>query len=537
MVELGAQAGAAAETVSGAVSGGLTDGLAASELESLQRDRLALGAMAERREEFYRSVLESLSEGVIITDAESRILFANRRMAELTGWSVSELVGSISYELLAPPELWPAMRRRLQERLEGQEEVYENELLRKDGVRHWILVRASPYRGADGRILGTIGALSCMQRVKELEEEKDRLLGAMQAEREFPDIVGESPALHRVLEQIRMVSATEASVLILGESGTGKELVARAIHEAGPRKSRALVRVNCASIPKDLFESEFFGHVKGAFTGAVKDRVGRFEMADGGTLFLDEVGEIPPDLQAKLLRVLQEGTFERVGDERTRKVNVRIVAATNRELLDEAKAGRFRMDLYYRLAVFPIQLPPLRDRVEDVRPLAEHFVAQAGRRLGGRRLRIGAAEWTRLERYGWPGNVRELQNVIERAAILARNGELRFDGLFPAVGERGRSAGRGAEVMSKESAGAAEALSLGDLKAREREVVRAALEASGGRIYGPDGAAAALGVPPTTLSSKLRRWGWRGRVGVGSLRTTQAQATGAGADGPTKSEV
>jgi DNA-binding NtrC family response regulator len=175
--------------------------------------------------------------------------------------------------------------------------------------------------------------------------------------------------------------------------------------------------------------------------------------------------------------------------------------------------------------------------VEDVRPLAEHFVAQAGRRLGGRRLRIGAAEWTRLERYGWPGNVRELQNVIERAAILARNGELRFDGLFPAVGERGRSAGRGAEVMSKESAGAAEALSLGDLKAREREVVRAALEASGGRIYGPDGAAAALGVPPTTLSSKLRRWGWRGRVGVGSLRTTQAQATGAGADGPTKSEV
>jgi PAS domain S-box-containing protein len=242
--------------------------------------------------------LESLSEGVIITDRESRVLFANRRMEEMTGWTPGELVGRISYEVLAPRELWAAMRRRLEERLAGEEEAYENELVRKDGSRHWIQVRASPYRDSAGRIQGTIGAMSCIQRQKELEQENSRLLDVLAAERGFPDIVGNSPALRKVLEQVTMVGATDASVLILGESGTGKELVARAIHEAGTRRERPLVRVNCASIPKELFESEFFGHVKGAFTGAIRDRMGRFEMADRGTLFLDEVGEIPADLQA-----------------------------------------------------------------------------------------------------------------------------------------------------------------------------------------------------------------------------------------------
>lgn len=483
---------------------GTGDGSVAAGIGTTHRgtgDLLDLGAG------FYRSVLESLSEGVIITDRESRVLFANRRMEEMTGWAPGELVGRISYEVLAPPELWAAMRRRLEERLAGEEEAYENELIRKDGSRHWIQVRASPYRDSAGTIQGTIGAMSCIQRQKELEQENTRLLDVLAAERGFPDIVGTSPALRKVLEQVRMVGATDASVLILGESGTGKELVARAIHEAGTRRERPLVRVNCASIPKELFESEFFGHVKGAFTGAIRDRMGRFEMADRGTLFLDEVGEIPPDLQAKLLRVLQEGTLERVGEERTRRVNVRIIAATNRDLLATARSGAFRLDLYYRLSVFPMELPPLRERREDIRPLAEHFLALVRGRLGTRRLRVAGEQWELLESYGWPGNVRELQNVIERAAILARSGELSFEGLLT----EGARAGRGLATMaSSESTGElSRPATLQGLREAEREMVARALEASGGRIYGQGGAAETLGLRPTTLTSKLRRWGWQ----------------------------
>src|SRR6266478_679259 len=226
------------------------------------------------------------------------------------------------------------------------------------------------------------------------------------------NIIGHSPALEKVLAQIATVAPTEANVLILGESGTGKELVARAIHDMSARKEHSLVRVNCASIPKELFESEFFGHVRGAFTGAVKDRVGRFELADGGTLFLDEIAEIPLDLQSKLLRVLQEGQFERLGEDRTRTVKVRLIAATNRDLLAEAKAGRFRLDLYYRLSVFPIEVPSLRERLEDVGELAEHFIKQSARRLGVPRPRLSKLHLQELQSYDWPGNVRELQNVI-----------------------------------------------------------------------------------------------------------------------------
>lgn len=456
---------------------------------------------------FYRSVLESLSEGVIITDRESRVLFANRRMEEMTGWGPGDLEGRVSYEVLAPESLWPAMRRRLEERLAGKEEVYENELVCRDGSRHWVMVRASPYRDMGGRICGTIGAMSCIQRQKELEWENTRLLDTLAADREFPDLVGRSAGLAKVLEQVRMVGPTDASVLILGESGTGKELVARAIHEASGRRGRPLVRVNCASVPRDLFESEFFGHVKGAFTGAVRDRTGRFEMADGGTLFLDEVAEIPSELQAKLLRVLQEGTFERVGEDRTRRVNVRILAATNRDLLATARSGGFRMDLYYRLSVFPIEIPPLRERREDIRPLAEHFLERSARRLGVGRLRMAPDAWAVLEGYDWPGNVRELGNVMERSAILARSGEVRIEGLV--AGGGGEPAGAGVregvgEVVGVEGGSGR----LAVLRDAERAWVARALEASGGRVYGAGGAAERLGVKPTTLTSKLRRWGW-----------------------------
>ena len=336
------------------------DGLDPGDPAALLARTQDLSRRLHEREEFYRSILESLGEGVVITDRESRILYVNSRMECLTGYPRGELIGAISYELLTPKEEWPAMRRRLKDQLSGKEETYEHEHIRKDGQRHWVSVRALPYRNARGEIVGTIGLLSCIKDRKTLEFENEYLQEELRGN--YRAILGDSPALKKVLAQIEMVAPTNAGVLILGESGTGKELVARAIHDRSPRKNAALVRVNCASVPRELFESEFFGHVRGAFTGAVKDRVGRFELAHGGTLFLDEIGEVPLELQSKLLRVLQEGQFEKVGEDRTRTVDVRIIAATNRDLEAEVKAGRFRQDLYYRLSVFPIELPPLRDR-------------------------------------------------------------------------------------------------------------------------------------------------------------------------------
>src|SRR5882724_10386970 len=242
--------------------------------------------------------------------------------------------------------------------------------------------------------------------------------------RAFGDLVGQSFALRQIISQIDVVAPTEASVLILGETGTGKELVAREIHNRSQRKDKPLVRVNCASIPKDLFESEFFGHVRGAFTSAIKDRAGRFETAQGGTIFLDEIGEVPLEMQSKLLRVLQEKRYERVGEDRTRVADVRTVAATNRDLKKEAAAGHFREDLYYRLNVFPIHVMPLRDRMDDIPQLARHFVELSAKELKCAKPRLTKAGIAKLQNYDWPGNVRELRNVIERAVILARGGSL-----------------------------------------------------------------------------------------------------------------
>jgi transcriptional regulator with GAF, ATPase, and Fis domain len=243
----------------------------------------------------------------------------------------------------------------------------------------------------------------------------------------FGDIVGGSRALHHVLEQVDDVARTDATVLILGESGTGKELLAQAIHNRGRRAHGPFVRVNCSAIPREVFESEFFGHRRGAFTGALRDRPGRFHVADGGTIFLDEVGELPLDMQPKLLRVLQDGQYEPVGEDVARKVDVRVIAATNLDLREEARARRFRQDLFYRLNVFPLELPPLRARKDDIPLLAAHFVAQASRRYGVSTLRLTNEDGDRLQRYDWPGNIRELQNVIERAVILSKGDRLRLD--------------------------------------------------------------------------------------------------------------
>ncbi len=329
---------------------------------------------------------------------------------------------------------------------------------------------------------------------RQLKHENDYLQERVEQGFEFGEIVGKSEALAEVLRQVRVVAPTDSAVLIGGESGTGKELAARAIHDLSPRRERAMITVNCASIPRELFESEFFGHVKGAFTGALRDRIGRFQLADKGTLFLDEVGEIPLELQSKLLRVLQEGTFERVGEDRVRRVDVRIVAATNRNLEDEVEVGRFRRDLYFRLCVFPIDMPPLRDRREDIRVLAERFARAASIRLRTPHAPVSDADVELLSSYPWPGNIRELQNVIERAVIISQGGALRVDLALGPRGMKSRSAAARGSVLSRE-----------ELQRRERENILKAMEQCKDKIYGPDGAAAMLGMKPTTLASRIKK--------------------------------
>jgi len=319
----------------------------------------------------------------------------------------------------------------------------------------------------------------------------------------FGDLVGQSSGLRHLVSQIDMVAPTEASVLILGETGTGKELVAHEIHRRSARKDAPLVRVNCASIPRELFESEFFGHVRGSFTGAVKDRAGRFETAEGGTIFLDEVGEIPLDIQNKLLRILQEKRYERVGDDRTRRADVRIVAATNRDLKKAAAAGRFREDLFYRLNVFPIQVPPLRERVDDIPLLAKHFVELSAKELKCAKPRLTRAAVTQLQSYDWPGNVRELRNVVERSVILARGGALEFG--LPISGQAAPPARPSPQAAG--SPAQPKFLTEVELERFERDNLVLALEAANWKISGPDSASEFLGVKPTTLLSRMTKWG------------------------------
>ncbi|HYY57930.1 MAG TPA: sigma 54-interacting transcriptional regulator [Pyrinomonadaceae bacterium] len=342
---------------------------------------------------------------------------------------------------------------------------------------------------------------------RKLELENVYLREEVKAALDFGNLVGQSPALQKVLRQIELVAQTETSVLILGESGTGKELVARAIHERSLRRTRPMIRVNCGSIPQELFESEFFGHVKGAFTGAIRDRVGRFQLADGGTLFLDEVGEIPLWLQSKLLRVLQEGEFERVGEERTRRVDVRIVAATNRDLRREVDQGRFRPDLYYRLSVFPIEVPPLRERKDDIGLLAAHFINRSCSKLNCAETKLTNRIVQQLQDYDWPGNIRELQNVIERAVILSGGGPLKLDHTVLDTSAKARRAALDEDQITPQSS----ILTIEEFKKLERENITRALAQAGFKVYGPGGAAELLGVRPTTLASRMKALNINGR--------------------------
>jgi len=310
-------------------------------------------------------------------------------------------------------------------------------------------------------------------------------------ERRFEQIIGNSSALEGVLEQVERVAPTDSTVIIQGETGTGKELIAHAIHNLSSRCGRPFVRLNCAAIPLDLLESELFGHEKGAFTGAIAQKIGRFELADKGTLFLDEIGDIPPALQPKLLRVLQEQEFERLGSTRTHQVDVRLVAATNRDLEEMVNHGQFRSDLYYRLNVFPVQLPPLRERREDIPALVSHFVERFGRRMGREIDNIPPETMSALSSYQWPGNIRELQNLIERAVILSNHGVL--PNPLPAAGTRGIAIASAAPVTT--------------LKDSERTLILRTLEEVRWVIGGPKGAAAKLGLKRTTLIHKMQKLG------------------------------
>jgi formate hydrogenlyase transcriptional activator len=306
----------------------------------------------------------------------------------------------------------------------------------------------------------------------------------------FEEIVGTSPALRTVLSRVSKVAPTDSTVLITGETGTGKELVARAIHRRSNRASRAFVSVNCAAIPRDLIASELFGHEKGAFTGAIQRRLGRFEMADGGTIFLDEVGELSPDTQAALLRVLQEREFERVGGGQPIRVDVRVIAATNRDLEATIAAGSFRSDLFYRLNVFPIAIPPLRERREDIPILVEYFIARYARNAGRKIRAVEKKTMELLQSYSWPGNIRELQNVIERSIIVCEGDTFSVDQSW--LSRESSLPRPRSQPFAPKSA------------AREEEIIEAALAQAGGKVSGPSGAAAALGIPPSTLESKIR---------------------------------
>jgi formate hydrogenlyase transcriptional activator len=462
--------------------------------------RQANEALVESEERF-RDLFDEAPIAYVHEGVDSRMIQANRTAMRILGLKPEEVAGTFGKYLV--PET-PDAQRRLREALESVGHGSDTsgvvlELRRKDnGKPVWVQWWSRPAAGGDYTrtmfIDITDRVLMELEQTR-LQDQNAYLWEEIRSGHNFGDLIGESPGLRKVKQQIQLVAPTEVSVLVTGESGTGKELVARAVHDHSTRKSRALIKLNCSAVPEGLFESEFFGHVKGAFTGALKDKPGRFELADGGTLFLDEIGEVPLAMQAKLLRVLQEQELERVGDSRTRKVNVRIISATNRDLKKEVDAGRFRQDLFYRLSVFPIEVPPLRERRDDIPPLVRYFLGQSARRLNRPAPTISQAAMIDLTSYDWPGNVRELQNTVERAVILSRGGLLHFDMAEPNVTD---PAPAPTLQVSKPAL-----VTRDELKRQERDGIVAALKQTGGKIFGPGGAAELLGMKPTTLASRI----------------------------------
>lgn len=476
-------------------------------IEEAETLRGRLEAENVRLNEEFRDLFEEAPIAYVHEGLDSRLIRANREALRTLGIAAEDLAGTYGSSLV--PDT-PDARRRLNEALESVGGGTDTsgvvlELRRRDnGKSIWVQWWSKPAPGGAytrTMFLDITERVLLEQEQARLQAQNEYLMEEVRGAHDYGDIIGESAGLRKVLQQIQLVAPTNAAVLINGESGTGKELVARAIHENSPRKGRALIKVNCGAVPENLFESEFFGHMRGAFTGAVRDKPGRFELADGGTLFLDEIGETPLGMQAKLLRVLQEQEIERVGDTRTRKIDVRIIAATNRDLRKEVEAGRFRQDLYYRLGVFPLEIPPLRERREDIAKLAAHFIRVAAIRMNRPPQVLTKAQADQLIAYDWPGNIRELQNSVERAVILASQGALRFE-LKPTGTTRqvpqDTAPDRTASIPTRE-----------DWKRQERASIVAALDRSGGKIFGPDGAAQMLNMKPTTLASRIKALGIR----------------------------
>jgi len=482
----------------------------------------------ERLERRYLDLYESTPAMLHTVDADGRITAVSNHWLAKLGYQRNEVIGRSILDFITDESREPLMGGRLQEVIsQGNLQNVPRGMVTKAGERVDVLLSARAERDEHGAVTRLLvaakdvternraeaqlrDAYGEIARLKEeLERERDYLREEVNVSMNFGRIVGQSPALSAMLARIDAVAGTPASVLIVGETGSGKELVAHAIHGRSRRANGPLVKVNCAAIPDELFESEFFGHVRGAFTGAHRDRVGRFELADGGTIFLDEVGEIPLPLQGKLLRVLQEKEFERVGDDKTRKVDVRVIAATNKDLEQAVEAGEFREDLYYRLGVFPVHVPPLRKRGEDVVQLALHFLEQVCRQFGRPVPTLTAAQVEALRRYDWPGNVRELKNVIERAVILSRGEALRLDLSLPEAFQAGAVpvAATASPVAPTAPAAGPAWVTDAEMRARQRDNIVAALQASGWRIAGKAGAAARLGLKPTTLADRMRSLG------------------------------
>lgn len=468
-------------------------------------------------------ILSAAGEGIYGVDADGNTTFLNPAAERMLGYKAEELIGHNVHAAIHHSHsdgsdycvhdcpIYAAFK-------DGAVHKVDNEAFwTKSGKPLPVEYTSTPILD-NGRLVGAVvifrdisdrreaemqlrNALAEVEQLKQrLELENAYLQEEISAGYNAYQIVGRSLAIQRILHQIRLVAPTDATVLITGESGTGKELIARAIHTVSDRNGRPLVRVNCAAIPGELFESEFFGHVRGAFSGAVQDRLGRFQLADGGTLFLDEVGEIPLALQGKLLRVLQDNEFERVGDSTTRQVDVRVIAATNRDLQKLVQDGKFREDLYFRLNVFPIHSIALRDRRDDIPLLLSHFLKKTCQRFNKPELRISVAQMQHLQNHNWPGNIRELENLIERQVILSRGEKLILEDL--PLFKPSNTASPVKTVATE-----AEALTESDCAAVRYQAIVGALKRAGGKLYGSDGAAEFLGVKPTTLASRMKKLG------------------------------
>jgi formate hydrogenlyase transcriptional activator len=456
-------------------------------------------AEEKNRQDAYelRCITDSIPQSIVVYNPDGRAIYVNRVALEYTGLSIDETRAESFRDRVVHPEDIQRLREvRQNALLHGATFEYELRIRGKAGNYCWFLVRYNPFRDEQGRLVRWYATGTDIEDRKvaeqRLQNENIALREEIDRSSMSEEIVGSCEAMCQVLKQVAKVAPSNSTVLILGETGTGKELIARALHRRSNRATRAFVRVNCAAIPQSLIASELFGHEKGAFTGALQRRVGRFESADGGTLFLDEIGDLPMETQIALLRVLQEREFERVGSNHPISVDVRLIAATNRDLPAAVAAGTFRQDLFYRLNVVPIAVPTLRERAEDIPLLVEYFVGRYAKAAGKKIRHIGKDTLEQLTAYNWPGNIRELQNVVERAVLLSETDTFFVDqSWLKCESPESRQSRQGRSALSD----------------CEAEIIEAALADCHGRISGPSGAAAKLGIPRQTLESKIRRLG------------------------------